>query len=252
MQRRDFLTGSLLAAAAPAAGKRAPSWYELRRYQLRTGQTKTANDYLAEALLPALQRQGIGPVGAFETTVGPEMPALHLLVPYDSPAALAAVPARLAADAVYQKAAAPYLTAPATQPAYERIESSLLVAFDSMPRLEPPALKPRIFELRTYDSPSEAAHLRKVEMFSTMGEIEIFRRTGLAPVFFGRAVVGARLPGFSYMLTFPDMAAREKAWAAFRADPQWQKLKTTPGYTDPEVVSNITDILLRPTAYSQI
>jgi hypothetical protein len=252
MQRRDFLTGSLLAAAAPAASKRAPSWYELRRYQLRTGQTKLANDYLAEALLPALQRQGVGPVGAFETTVGPEMPALHLLVPYDSPAALAAVPARLAADAVYQKTAAPYLTAPATQPAYLRVESSLLVAFDSMPRLEPPAPKPRIFELRTYESPSEAAHLRKVEMFSTMGEIEIFRRTGLAPVFFARAVVGPRLPGFSYMLTFPDMAAREKAWAAFRADPQWQKLKTTPGYTDPEVVSNITDILLRPTAYSQI
>jgi hypothetical protein len=256
MQRREFLAGSLLAAAAPAPGgdkkRPAPSWYELRRYHLRTGQTKVAGDYVAEALIPALQRLHIGPVGAFETTVGPEMPMLHLLIPHDSPAALAAVPAQLAKDPAYQKAAAPYFAATATQPAYLRIESSLLVAFDHMPRLEAPGTKPRIFELRTYESPSEAAQLRKIEMFSTMGEIGIFRRAGLTPVFFARTVVGPSQPGFTYMLTFPDMAAREKAWAAFRADPEWQKLKTTPGYTDPEIVSNITDVLLRPTAASQI
>jgi hypothetical protein len=254
MIRRDFLAGSLLAAASANAAekKRAPEWYELRRYQLRTGQTKLLGDYLGEALLPALKRLGVGPVGAFEATVGPEMPSVHLLVPQESPAALATLPARLAADAAYQKSAAAYLGATAAQPAFVRMDSALLCAFDALPRLEAPAAGPRIFELRTYESPGEAAHLRKVEMFAKMGEIEIFRRCGLTPVFFARTIVGARQPSFSYLLTFPDMVAREKAWTTFRADPQWQKLRATPGYTDAEIVSNISDVLLRPAGYSQI
>jgi hypothetical protein len=259
MIRRDFLAGSLLAAGSRTAGaaepkKRAPEWYELRRYQLHTGQTKVLGDYLGEAVLPALKRLGVGPVGAFETTVGPEMPAVHLLIPHESPAALAALPARLAADAAHQKApaTAAYQAATAAQPAYARIDSALLCAFEAMPRLEAPALQPRIFELRTYESPTEAGHLRKVEMFGKLGELEIFRRCGLTPVFFARTVIGARLPSLSYMLTFPDLAARDKAWGAFRADPQWQKLKATPGYTDAEIVSNISDVLLRPAAYSQV
>jgi hypothetical protein len=260
MIRRDFLAGSLLAAAAGPAGaaetrKPVPQWYELRRYQLHTGQNKVLADFLAEAALPALKRLGVGPVGVFETTVGPEMPAMHLLIPHESPAALATLAARLAADAGYQRGAAAlaYHGATATQPAYVRIDSALLTAFEAMPRLEPPnTAQPRIFELRTYESPTEAAHLRKVEMFGKLGEIEIFRRCGLTPVFFARSVVGARLPSLSYMLTFPDLAARDKAWGAFRTDPQWQKLKATPGYTDAEIVSNISDVLLRPTASSQI
>jgi len=54
------------------------------------------------------------------------------------------------------------------------------------------------------------------------------------------------------MLTFPDLAAREKAWTTFRADPEWTKLKATPGFSDAEIMSNISDLVLRPTAYSQI
>jgi hypothetical protein len=85
-----------------------------------------------------------------------------------------------------------------------------------------------------------------------IGEIEIFRRTGLKPVFFGETVIGAKLPNLTYMLVFDDMAAHDKNWAAFGADPGWKKLSTTPGYTNPEILTNITNVFLRPTAYSQI
>jgi len=66
-------------------------------------------------------------------------------------------PARLAADADYQQAAAEFLNAPKSNPAYVRFESSLLVAFDGMKRMSlPPAdQKPNVFELRTYLSSSE-------------------------------------------------------------------------------------------------
>jgi len=121
-----------------------------------------------------------------------------------------------------------------------------------MPRLEAPAVnKPRIFELRTYESHSKKANKKKIEMFNN-GEIAIFRRTGLKPVFFGETLIGQRLPNLTYMLTFDDMAARDKNWAAFGADPEWKKLSSTPGYTDAEIVSNISNLFLRPAPYSQI
>jgi hypothetical protein len=130
-----------------------------------------------------------------------------------------------------------------------------MVAFEGMPKLEVPGgageKKPRIFELRIYESHSKKANAKKVEMFNR-GEIEIFRRTGLAPVFFGETLVGARMPNLTYMLVFENMAAREKNWGTFGSDPEWRKLSANPGYTDPEIVSNITNVFLRPTAYSQI
>ena len=40
--------------------------------------------------------------------------------------------------------------------------------------------------------------------------------------------------------------------AAFRADPEWEKLRSTPGYTDAEIVTDINNLILAPTAYSQV
>jgi hypothetical protein len=54
------------------------------------------------------------------------------------------------------------------------------------------------------------------------------------------------------MVVFSDMAAREKAWAAFREDAEWVKLSSTPGLSNADIVSNIRSVLLRPAPYSQI
>ena len=136
-----------------------------------------------------------------------------------------------------------------------RVESFLLAAFAGMPKLElPPGTaenKPRIFELRTYESHSKKANRTKIEMFNS-AEIAIFRRTGLRPVFFGETMVGAGMPSLTYMLAFADMEERTRSWAAFVADPEWKKLSSTPGYTDPEIVSSITNVILSPAPYSQI
>jgi hypothetical protein len=112
--------------------------------------------------------------------------------------------------------------------------------------------KPRVFELRTYESHSKRANKLKLDMFGTLGELAIFRRTGLAPVFFANNLIARRMPSLTYMLVFDDLAAREKNWGTFVGDPEWKSLSSKPGYTDPEIVSNITSVILRPTAYSQI
>ena len=213
-------------------------------------------EYQGKVLVPALNRAGIQPVGAFTETVGPDNPSVLLLLPHPDAASVATLAARLSADPEYRRGAADFRSLPASDPPYVRRDSSLMIAFDAMPVVEAPsgslAAPSRLFELRTYESHNEAASAKKVEMFEKAGEIAIFRRTGLAPVFFGRNLIGPSLPSLTYMLVFADAEAREKAWGAFGNDPEWQKLRTTPGFTDPEILSRISNALLRPTGYSQI
>lgn len=60
------------------------------------------------------------------------------------------------------------------------------------------------------------------------------------------------MPSLTYMVGFADNAARDKAWAAFRDDPDWAKLRSTTGYSNADIMTNITIQVLRPTDYSQI
>ncbi len=268
IKRRDFLKSSLaatsvagLASVVSAAGaEKGPSaareFYELRLYHLRRGpKQKLFDDFYREAAIPALNRAGVSAVGVFNVMLGPDSPTAYVLLPYKSLDAYVTANERVRSDPDYQKAGADFLNATAAEPAFVRVESSLMVAFDTIPKLEVPAAaaekKPRIFELRTYESHSKKANLKKIEMFNT-GEIAIFRRTGLQPVFFGETLIGPKLPNLTYMLVYENMAARDKCWSAFGSDPEWKKLSSTPGYTDPEIVSNISNVLLRPAAYSQI
>jgi hypothetical protein len=54
------------------------------------------------------------------------------------------------------------------------------------------------------------------------------------------------------MLAFDDLSHREQAWKAFAGDPEWQKLRATPGLSDAEIVSNISSAILRPLPFSPI
>jgi hypothetical protein len=261
----SLAAGAAVAAAATEAAAQSrpsggPEIYELRAYKLRLGgQPKLVNDFLGEVYLPLLNKLGVRPVGAFTLTFGPEAPTIYLLSPYPSLAAFGSTQEKIAAELprLTTPAAQAFLSPPVGQPAYQRIESQLLVAFDSFRKLELPAAtakkEPRIFELRVYENPGELSHAKKVEMFGpNMGELAIFRKTGLQPVMFARSLVGPRQPSFSYLLTFPDLAGRDAAWKRFRENPDWIKLRATPGYSDAEVMANITDFILTPTAYSQI
>jgi hypothetical protein len=110
----------------------------------------------------------------------------------------------------------------------------------------------RIFELRTYESLNESSVQQKIKMFGAGGEIGIFRACGMQPVLFGEAVAGANMPHVSYMLAFENLAAREKLWAVFQANPDWIKLKASPDYSSPSLVINISNAILAPVAGSDI
>ena len=267
MNRRAFLQSSLalagggtvassLAASADETSAAPRQYFELRLYHLRRGPQQDLFDkFWRAAAIPALNRAGLTQVGVFTLMVGPDSPTMYVLLTHPSLDSLTATRARLDADAEFQKAGAEFLDAPATNPAFVRMESSLMIAFESMPKLEAPSFpgggSSRIFELRTYESHSRKAHVKKVEMFNRW-EMDIFRRTGLPPVFFGQTLIGGRQPNLTYMLGFENAQARDKGWSAFSGDAEWKKVRSTPGYTDPEIVCDISNVLLRPASYSQI
>ena len=261
MTRRDFLATTAPAAAVTLTGGAAGAQsapparqlYELRRYRVRVGAMRDiTRAYLQEALLPALGRLGLGPIGLFDVTTG-EPPTAVALIPHASAESAISTAARLAGDAAYVTAAAPFLNAPADRPAFDRVESALLLAFSGMPQLQVPDVgKPRLFEIRRYEAPGETAGLKKIEMFDTGGELEIFRKVGFRPVFFGQTLYGIRLPQFEYMLAYDNMADREARWNAFRNDPDWKVLSQKEEYKDARIMSGATSTYLAPMPASQI
>ncbi|HEX8812506.1 MAG TPA: NIPSNAP family protein, partial [Terracidiphilus sp.] len=127
-----------------------------------------------------------------------------------------------------------------------------LISFEGWPRLTPPAKgAKRIFQLRTYESPSFHAHEVKVKMFHS-GEFDIFKAAGFHPVFFGDALVGPRMPCLTYMLAFDDQTQLDAQWNTFRNDPNWKKLSADPRFAYEAIVSNITNLYLSPLSVSQI
>lgn len=270
MQRRRFLTSTLAASALAVGGAEPKSkaqtpgsstggereYYELRRYHLISGpQTKVVNKYVAEALIPGLNRLGMKPVGAFNLYFGPETPALYVLIPSTSLGTLVNAEHHLEQDEEYRKAGEGFLNAPAKEPPYERVESSLMIAFQGHPKLTVTPVSaqkgPRVFQLRTYESPTTDDHRRKVEMFHS-GEFEIFQKAGFWPIFYSDTLIGPRLPNLTYMVSVPDLSEIDSKWKAFLSDPDWKKLTASPRFNFEAIVSNISNLILNPASYSQI
>ena len=252
MKQREFKT------TESAGGK---DYYELRRYQLRNAEQRDALiGFLGAAAIPAVNRIGVRSVGVFYIADGENEQLSNInehrndvwvLLPHRSLESLVSMMGKLGADDEFLAAGTDHVQAPFESPAFTRLDSSLLLAFDGIPKLEiPTAAATRVFQLRIYESHSEEFGRRKIEMFNEGGEIELFRRVGMTPVFFGEALVGGRLPHLTYMLGFDDRRAGEEAWAKFLEEPAWEKLKSESRYAN--TVSNITNIWLRPAPCSQI
>jgi hypothetical protein len=110
-------------------------------------------------------------------------PTYYVLIPATSAEALVTFDARLGKDTEYVKDASGFRDAPASAPAFVRAERSLLSAFAGWPKVVTPKKKKRIFQLRTYESPSQVAHTRKVQMFNE-AEIGIFAANSCKGHFF--------------------------------------------------------------------
>lgn len=255
MTRSTFLKTTVAAAGLTATVSAAETggreYVEIRKFTLKSPEKQALlESYLRDAAIPALNKLGVSEVGVFL----PEKPdgnaVVYVLLRHASLETVAKS-ADVLSEAAVQQAGAAYLNVTAEEPVYERIESWLTRGIGGMPGVKVPPKGSGLYQLRIYESHSEKAAKKKIEMFD-IGELAIFARCGLNAVFFGETIIGPLMPNLTYMLAFADGAAKDAAWNTFRSDPDWAKLKTTPGFTDKEIVARITNLLLVPAACSQI
>lgn len=231
--------------------------YEIKLYHFKTPeQEKGLDDYLQQALLPALHKAGISKVGVFKALANDTSAdkLLYVFMPLKSLEQFMSLPETLNKDEAYKTAGSAYLDAVYNNPPYTRVESILLKAFRMAPQMQVSGLTgpraDRIYELRSYESPTEKLYINKVHMFNEGGEVPLFKRLGFNAIFYADVISGSHMPNLMYMTSFDNMAARNQHWKDFSADPEWKKLSAMPEYQ--HNVSKVEITWLHATDYSDL
>ncbi len=232
-------------------------FYEIRLYRLSTNeQVKKIDDFLQTAYLPALHRAGISKVGVFHP-IGNDTAAdkrVYVFIPVRTLEKVPVIDELVVTDAELIKAGDAYWNAPYNQVLVNRFETIILKAFPLMPSFQVPELRgnktDRVYELRSYEGPTERLYRQKVKMFNEGGEIALFKRLNFNAVFYSQVIAGSHQPNLMYMTSFNNKADRGEHWKKFGDDPEWNKLKVMPEYLNS--VSKNEQILLNPAEFSEL
>ena len=256
MNRRKFIAASIAAAPVALMGahhekNENTQYIEWIHFDvLNNARRGDLEKFLETVVVPGLNKLGCQPIGVFRGMYGLRGSDVFMLVPHPTIESFLTAWDRLAETPEYQEAANTQMDTPL----YKRMECSLISAFSHMPTVEVPSAikgeKDRIFEMRTYESHNRLKGTLKIEMFNEGGEIDIFRKSGLHPIFFGKTLSGPLMPNLTYMIGFKNTEEQIENWARFRSSPAWTKLKADPRYK--QTVSAITKNILVPTKFSQI
>jgi hypothetical protein len=235
-----------------SAQEQKREFYQIKIYSLETNeQIEMTDNYLKDAFLPALKKQNIRNVGVFKPRID-SIPKIYVLIPFSSLTQFENLDHKLEKDENYLANAAGYINSSHDKPAYQRIESILLKAFIDMPIMQASPLngkrKDRIYELRSYESPSETYFQNKVDMFNAGGEVNLFKQLGFNAVFYGEVISGPKMPNLMYMTTFANQESRDAHWKEFVDAPEWKELISMSKYDNN--VSHIDITFLYPTEYS--
>lgn len=243
------------AVADTTAGTASGSYYTLQVYHLASAdQVNLVDNFLKTAYLPALRRTGITRVGVFKAISNDTAADKKVIVftPYPSLQQFEKTTRQLQSDITLEQQSPAYVNAPYNSPPYTRYETILLHAFRDMPAAAVPQLTgpkaQRVYELRSYEGPTEKLYQNKVQMFNEGGEVPLFKRLNFNAVFYASVLAGARMPNLMYMTSFENMADREAHWKTFSDDPEWKTLSAKPEYQHNVSRNEIT--FLTPTEYS--
>lgn len=243
---------TLAGTGAQAATTGKPKYYVFEQFFLENGtQPARFHEFCSKGLIPALQRLEKMPLLALEAVMAPHMPQTALVFACESVDKLFQTASRLHADKQFKQS---HDSWEAGEPTCQNNNAWLLEATDYAPEFkpaDPPPLAPRYFELRVYHSPTYRQLLLLHERFAGP-EIRIFHRCGIHPVLYSSTVFGPDRPSLTYLIPFDSLAAREKAWAAFGADPEWVKVRKESIDKGGQISLRSQISLYRATAYSPI
>ena len=230
-------------------------YYKLVIYHYKDeNQEALLNNYLEHALLPALHRQKVNDVGVFKALSNDTSTdkQLYIFMPFKSLKDMNKTEEEVQKDNGYQTAGSEYINATYDKPAYTRIETIMLYAFSTAPKMQLPQLKApaaeRVYELRSYESATEKIFANKVQMFNEGREVPLFKRLNFNAVFYSSVIAGSKMPNLMYMTTFENMADRDAHWKTFVDDAEWKTLSAKPEYQ--HNVQHIDITFLQPLPYS--
>lgn len=252
---RSLIMMAIIALLSVSAMAGSRDYYQVQVFRL-TGKVQEGklDNYLKNAYLPAIHRAGIQKVGVFkpiesDTTSGKRV---YVWMAFKSLDHFAKIQDVLAKDKVYQTKGIDFLGAPFDQKPYIRKESILLKAFQEAPNFFIPsystAPSERIYELRSYEGPTDNLFRQKAKMFNQGGEIKLFNSLEFNTVFNAEVISGSTMPNLMYMTSFADMPSHDAHWKTFGSHPDWKKLSSMEEYQN--TVSKAVIILLHPTDYS--
>ncbi len=253
--RTITITAILLFALIQFTSAKGRDFYQIQVYRL-SGKTQeqSVDKFLKTCYLPALHRAGIKTVGVFKPIASDTTSGKQIIVwlPLKSLGELDKLQKVLSNDATYQTEGADFHKAPFDKVPYQRKESILLKAFQDAPAFSIPKFdtnrSERIYELRSYEGPTDFLFSQKLKMFNEGGEIKLFKSLDFNAVFYAEVISGNTMPNLMYLTTYADMAAHDAHWKSFGNHPDWKKLSAISEYQ--HTVSKIVKILLYPTDYS--
>ena len=241
----------MTTTSASAKTDKRTRFYLLETYHLRHGtQLGRMHDFLGQAVLPALNRVHSGPKIFLEALVAPHMPQVAAIFGFESLDELWSLHTRLNQDQELNKKYEAWERG--AEPPFEHQTNTLLEAAEYSSEITGESRKsPRLFELRVYHSPTWSQLKALHERFAGP-EIKIFHRVGVHPILYTSTIIGPNMPNLTYLIPFDSLAAREKAWDAFGADPEWVKVRKESIDKHGQIASVINISLFKATAYSPI
>lgn len=247
-----FITNS---SFTPSDKTPSVDYYQLTTYHCKTtDQLEVIHKYLKNTYLPALHKSGLTNIGVFSSIDSDTATdkKLYVLIPFSSLQKFEKLMNALTEGTLIKNDTSAYTNAAFNKIPFERMESVILKAFKDMQHLQKPSLTAplaeRVYELRSYEGPTEGLYRQKVKMFNDGGEVTLFKRLNFNAVFYAEVLSGSHMPNLMYMTTFNNKAERDEHWKNFVNDSVWKRISVIPEYLN--TVSKADIFFIRPTEYS--
>ena len=215
----------------------ARDYYLIQVYHCTTAkQIANIDVFLKNTFLPYIHENGIQKVGVFapldNDTASDKR--LYVWVPFKNIQKLDELDQKIEALDPMGSAAIIHLESADGSLPYTRIEKIITRAFKFQPQYVTKSTltksSSRIYEYRSYESPTEAMHLRKVHMFNEGGEVTLFASLNFNAIFYSKVIAGSSMPNLIYMTSFNNMEDRNAHWKSFVEAPLWKKISVAPEY----------------------
>ena len=215
----------------------ARDYYLIQVYHCSTSkQIANIDAFLKNTFLPYIHENGIQKVGVFAPLDNDTArdKRLYVWVPFKNIQKLDELDQKIEALDPMGNAAIIHLESADSSLPYTRIEKIITRAFKFQPQYVTTSTltksSSRVYEYRSYESPTEDMHLRKVHMFNEGGEVTLFERLHFNAIFYSKVIAGSNMPNLIYMTSFNNMEDRNAHWKSFEEAPLWKKISVAPEY----------------------